>query len=656
MLFGYEAGTFGDMVSTAGDVDGDGFDDLIVSNFSGDGPDGNRSNAGESYLLFGSATLGDYETAVAVTHQGTDGNDTLIGSGDDIMIGGRGNDDLRGGPGGMDVLVGGQGNDVLTIGDFGGSGTNFRRIDGGTGNDVLAFNGAIDMTDAAFRRISDIEGLRLGNGPTDITLGPIAARAINGQVSGAVQAAAADDFRLTIDGALATNVAVTIDASAFGRPVTINVSNNSGVATLTGGTGADVFTGGSTGDALIGNGGNDTLNGRGGDDTLTGGAGSDTVVFAPGYDRDTFTDMAAGAGLGDAIDLTAFSTVRSLNHVLARATQQGADTVIDFGNGDTLTLSNVNRANLVADDFIFGSAAQQPAPRDFNGDAMSDILWRHSGGTTVVWEMNGGQKLADVNLNAIPTDWTIQGTGDFNGDGKSGDIVWRHTNGTTVIWAMDGATKLFDLNLNFIPNEWSIKGIGDFNGDGKSDILWRHDNGTSVIWAMDGATKLFDLNLNFIPTTWKIQGLGDFNGDGKSDILWRHDNGTSVIWSMDGATKLFDLNLNAIPTSWHIRGLGDFNGDGKSDIVWRHDNGTTVLWLMDGAQKLADANLNAIPNDWSIRGIGDFNGDGNSDILWRHDNGTTVMWAMDGAARLFDVNLNAIPNDWSIFQPQHDIV
>ena len=45
---------------------------------------------------------------------------------------------------------------------------------------------------------------------------------------------------------------------------------------------------------------------------------------------------------------------------------------------------------------------------DFNADGKSDIVWRNVGGTTVAWEMNSGTKLADVNLNSIPTDWTLQ--------------------------------------------------------------------------------------------------------------------------------------------------------------------------------------------------------------------------------------------------------
>ena len=37
---------------------------------------------------------------------------------------------------------------------------------------------------------------------------------------------------------------------------------------------------------------------------------------------------------------------------------------------------------------------------------------------------------------------------------------------------------------------WHIQGTGDFNGDGKSDILWQGDDGTPAIWFMDGMNFL----------------------------------------------------------------------------------------------------------------------------------------------------------------------
>ena len=38
---------------------------------------------------------------------------------------------------------------------------------------------------------------------------------------------------------------------------------------------------------------------------------------------------------------------------------------------------------------------------------------------------------------------------------------------------MNGSQKLLDANLNTIPTEWGLQGFGDFNGDGSSDIIWR---------------------------------------------------------------------------------------------------------------------------------------------------------------------------------------
>ena len=35
---------------------------------------------------------------------------------------------------------------------------------------------------------------------------------------------------------------------------------------------------------------------------------------------------------------------------------------------------------------------------------------------------------------------------------------------------------------------WHVEGSGDFNGDGKSDILWQNDSGAPAIWTMDGTT------------------------------------------------------------------------------------------------------------------------------------------------------------------------
>ncbi|MCI0727722.1 MAG: integrin alpha, partial [Chloroflexi bacterium] len=58
ILFGVNPGDgSGRSVSTAGDVNGDGYDELIIGAHRGDGPFNSRYNAGESYLVFGGSAL-----------------------------------------------------------------------------------------------------------------------------------------------------------------------------------------------------------------------------------------------------------------------------------------------------------------------------------------------------------------------------------------------------------------------------------------------------------------------------------------------------------------------------------------------------------------------------------------------------------------------
>ncbi|MEZ4384085.1 MAG: Ig-like domain-containing protein [Nannocystaceae bacterium] len=166
-------------VAGAGDVDGDGFADVIVGAF---GSDAKGKDAGRSYVFFG----GDYTNAVDV--RGGLGSQDLEGTaGADVMIGGQGNDTLRG-KGGADVLYGGRGADRLEIGDAA-----FVRVDGGSGDDTLRLLGdglVLDLTTIADTAIRDVERVDLLGGGNTLILehrdvramvGPTRALDIDGQ-------------------------------------------------------------------------------------------------------------------------------------------------------------------------------------------------------------------------------------------------------------------------------------------------------------------------------------------------------------------------------------------------------------------------------------------------------------------------------------------
>jgi hypothetical protein len=45
---------------------------------------------------------------------------------------------------------------------------------------------------------------------------------------------------------------------------------------------------------------------------------------------------------------------------------------------------------------------------DYNGDGMSDLLWRDTSGNTAIWFMNGLTVGSTGALGNIPTVWTVQ--------------------------------------------------------------------------------------------------------------------------------------------------------------------------------------------------------------------------------------------------------
>ena len=155
-LVGDRSGT---AVSGADDVNGDGFDDLLVG---APGAGLNGVNAGVSYVVFGRDFAG------AASQLGDAGDNNLTGTlAAEILIGELGND-LLDGVSGSDVLRAVAGNDTLVWHD------NARLIDGGSGLDTLRIDGsgvALDLSLLASNRITGIERIDLtGSGDNSLTL------------------------------------------------------------------------------------------------------------------------------------------------------------------------------------------------------------------------------------------------------------------------------------------------------------------------------------------------------------------------------------------------------------------------------------------------------------------------------------------------------
>jgi hypothetical protein len=140
---GHDASGFS--VRGAGDVNGDGFDDVIVG---APYANANGFDSGATYVIFGAASSTDMGTFT-----GSSGPNTLVGTSTaERFVGGDGDDTMTGG-GGADVFLGGAGHDTIKVPDL-----NFKLVDGGPGTDTLVLQASrIDLSDIA----GAIEGIEV---------------------------------------------------------------------------------------------------------------------------------------------------------------------------------------------------------------------------------------------------------------------------------------------------------------------------------------------------------------------------------------------------------------------------------------------------------------------------------------------------------------
>lgn len=272
--------------------------------------------------------------------EGTDGDDTLVGTeGSDQIRGGAGDDTLKGG-GNFDEVFGGDGDDTLHSGTgvtnlFGEAGDDTVIIDGkntalhheangGEGDDLLVIEGEKsnyeestipydENTDTTVYEHKDGESAILATnfervefrpgtpaetpGKTDVPAAtpeaPVTDEKTAATPAATDETVAAPETPGKVDEpAAAPEAPVKDDASVGGDG---NDTFRGGLADggydggdgedhIIGGSGNEVFSGGNGNDSLSGQDGEDTLDGGAGDDVLSGGRGSDSLRGGDGAD------------------------------------------------------------------------------------------------------------------------------------------------------------------------------------------------------------------------------------------------------------------------------------------------------------------------------------------------------------------------------------
>jgi Ca2+-binding RTX toxin-like protein len=285
----------GSSVSSAGDVNGDGFDDLIIGAKYAD-PNG-ISIAGQSYVVFGQGTTPTNQPPVANADSATTAQNTAVTIAASTLLA----------------------NDTDANGDR----LSLTGVSNAVNGSVTFSNGNVIFTpstnftgNASFDySISD------GKGGTSSANVSVAVGTVQNGGNGPDTLTGNDGNDILIGG---------------NGPDTL--IGNAGDDTLIGGNGTDLLLGNPGDDLLYGGNGNDTLTGGLGSDTLTGGNGQDIFVFASGEGIDTINDFKLGT---DQIGLTGGLTFGQLSF-WGNQIRMGSDVlaVLTGVNTNTLTASN----------------------------------------------------------------------------------------------------------------------------------------------------------------------------------------------------------------------------------------------------------------------------------------------------------------------------
>lgn len=434
---------------------------------------------------------------------GSDGNDTLIGSAlDDVLIGNTGNDLLNGGDG-QDSLFGSAGNDRLNGdggNDFmrgnsgkdtnnGGSGDDETFWRGSDGNDLMAASEGLDTINLEGSATNDAFTVSGSAGVIQVGLGGKTVRIeddtavvnVNGNGgSDSFTISSITDVTqalLQINGGAGSDVINAAGASTDGIRLSLNGGDDGDV--ITGTNSDETIQGGNGNDIIDGGAGNDELNGGFGDDQLDGSAGNDVLIGSSGL------DVLNGGSGQDQLDGGRGNDILNGDAGDDALSGGSGDDVISGGAGND-TASGSSGNDLLRGD---GGADFLNAGTDDDlvfGGGGSDTIRGGDGNDTII----GGE--GDDIINAGDGNDTVNaGLGDDAVDGGDGNDTILGDMGADTLIGGDGN----DILTGAAGRDVVLGGDGNdgVNGNGSFDTLAGGEGTDNIIISVNvGNTNEID--------------------------------------------------------------------------------------------------------------------------------------------------------------------
>jgi hypothetical protein len=518
-LEGVSAGdNLGSSVASAGDVNGDGFADLIVG---APWSDANGLDSGASYVVFGKS--GGFAASLNVSALngsngfrvvGFDNFDlagTSVASAGDVN--GDGFADLIIGAWGADTNGASSGASYVVFGKSAGFAANLElsTLDGSNGF-RLEGGDAFDQSGRAVAAAGDVNG----DGFADLIVGAFTARSDSSGASYVVFGKAggfASSLNLaTLNGSNGTVLngvapidnsgstvasAGDVDGDGFadvivGAPGSYNGSSTGySYVYLSPATGGATYRGTSLAETLRGTPSNDVMNGYGRNDVLYGNAGHDSIDGGTGNDTANFTGTAAQSRFGQRDGVTIISGADGVDQLTNIE-------LVKFGTAAAVTLASV------------GAQMEElmlTASGGVNRYVLADLYSGPVGGVVYQWL---GSAAGDVALGTTKSDFINLLGGDDAVDGGAGNDIIDGGGGSNFLTGGAGVDTFF-IDGRGGTTTWST--ITDWQV-GEQLSIWGWKPGVSqVIWVDSAGAVGYQ----------GVTMFGDLDGNGSFD--------TSVTWS-----------------------------------------------------------------------------------------------------------------------------